>query len=62
MTTLQNWPAIVTAFGWTYVYSSIISTEYSQILMFKEPVYGKIIPGHVTMTEKVAYKEHNNLI
>ena len=30
--------------------------------MFKEPVYGKIIPGHVIMTEKVANEEHNNLI
>lgn len=34
----------------------------SQILMFKEPVYGKIIPGHVIMAEKVANEEHNNLI
>ena len=24
------------------------------MLMFKEPVYGKIIPGHVIMAEKVA--------
>ena len=29
-------------------------TEYNRILMFNEPVDGKILPGHVIKTEKVA--------
>ena len=29
-------------------------TEYNRILMFKKPVDGKILPGHVIKTEKVA--------
>ena len=29
-------------------------TEYNRILMFKEPVDGKILPGHVIKTENVA--------
>ena len=32
----------------------VYATEYNRILMFKEPVDGKILPGHVIKTEKVA--------
>ena len=32
----------------------VYATECNRILMFKEPVDGKILPGHVIKTEKVA--------
>ena len=32
----------------------VIAREYNRALIFKEPVEGKILPGHVIRTEKVA--------
>ena len=37
-----------------YLFSRMYATGYNRILMFKEPVDGKILPGHVIKTEKVA--------
>ena len=32
----------------------VIAREYNRVLIFKEPVEDKILPGHVIRTEKVA--------
>ena len=35
-------------------FSTVVATEHNRILMFKDPVEGKVLPGHVIRTEKVA--------
>ena len=37
-----------------YLFSTVYATGYKRMLMLKEPVDGKILPGHVIKTEKVA--------
>ena len=37
-----------------FLFSTVYATGYNRILIFKEPVDGKILPGHVIKTEKVA--------
>ena len=32
----------------------VVAREYNRVLIFKEPVEGKILQGHVIRTEKVA--------
>ena len=34
--------------------STAFATEYNRIFIFKDPIKGKILPGHVIRTEKVA--------
>ena len=36
-----------------HVISAFFATEYNRILMFKEPISDKVLPGHVIRTEKV---------
>ncbi|KAM7434551.1 hypothetical protein ABFA07_015406 [Porites harrisoni] len=43
------------AFGiGTFLYVAVVAREYNRVLIFKEPVEDKILPGHVIRTEKVA--------
>ena len=44
----------IKAFVPLFLFSTVYATGYNRILMFKEPVDGKILPGHVIKTEKVA--------
>ncbi|CAH3108020.1 unnamed protein product [Porites lobata] len=32
----------------------VLATEYNRVLIFKGPIGGKMLPGHVIRTEKVA--------
>ena len=34
--------------------STVLATDYNRVLIFKEPVEGRILPDHVIRTEKVA--------
>ena len=44
----------IKAFVSLYLFSTVYATGYNRMLMFKEPVDGKMLPGHVIKTEKVA--------
>ena len=44
----------IKAFVPLYLFSRMYAAGYNRILMFKEPVDGKILPGYVIKTEKVA--------
>ena len=35
-------------------FPTVFATEYNRVLIFKEPIEGKMLPGHVIRTEKVA--------
>ena len=35
-------------------FSTVLATEFNHVLIFKEPIEGKMLPGHVIRTEKVA--------
>ena len=34
-------------------FSTVLATEYNRVLVFKGPIEGKMLPGHVIRTEKV---------
>ena len=35
-------------------FSTVLATEFNHVLIFKEPIEGKMLPGHVIRTEEVA--------